>query len=82
MKKLDVYTKRMPSGIWSCYTTYQGIDKAFTGETENEVRLKMSMWLSDELLDITWHETVIHASNPPPVNHEWNRPRLDHNPFG
>lgn len=61
--KLKVRTKRMPSGNWSCYTTYKGIDKAFEGGID--VVAQMVDWLKNEPVKIEWVKPVIHESAKP-----------------
>ena len=64
MQKIEVNTKKMPNGKWSCYTTYKGMDKAFVGDIS--VVKQMADWLNNEPVEIVWNEPVIHL----PKEHE------------
>lgn len=73
--ELKVRTKRMPSGNWSCFTTYKGVDKSFEGGIE--VVSQMADWLKDEPVKILWIEPVIHEPSKPKTNYRFKRPRID-----
>lgn len=72
---LKVKTKRMPSGDWSCYTTYKGMDKVFVGGIE--AVSQMSDWLKNEPVNIEWIEPEIHETRKPKTNYRFKRPRVD-----
>jgi len=73
--ELKVRTKRMPSGDWSCYTTYKGTDKAFVGGIE--VVSQMADWLKEEPVTIKWIEPEIHEPVKPNTNYRFKRPKID-----
>lgn len=74
IKDLKVRTKQMPSGEWSCYTTYKGVDRAFTGDNIL-VQEKMQNYLKNEKINIIWDNAVIHP--PPEPNYKFRLPHID-----
>ena len=75
---LKVETKRMPSGVWSCYTTFGGIDKAFTGKDIGVVS-EMAEWLKKKPININiiWVDPVIHEPIKAYRKYNFIRPKLD-----
>lgn len=76
MEELKVRTKKMPSGEWSCFTTYKGTDKAFVGENIGVVA-EMATWLKNEPVEIEWIEPVICKPAKPKSNYQFKRPKID-----
>ena len=75
---LNVYTKRMPNGKWSCFTTYKGIDRAYVGDTISVVA-DMGEWLVGKPVNPVWHDPVIHPlrEKEPEIPIRYQRSRID-----
>lgn len=75
MQTIEVNTKRMTNGKWSCFTTYKGMDKAFVGDIS--VVKHMADWLKNEPVEIIWTEPVIHPRRAKESKYKWTPPRID-----
>lgn len=75
MQTLEVNTKRMPNGKWSCFTTYKCMDKAFVGDIS--VVKQMADWLKNEPVEILWTEPEIHPPRAKESKRKWTPPRID-----
>ncbi len=76
MESLKIYTKKMPNGMWSCYTTYDGTDHAFTCYDISAVS-KMANWLRDKPVKPIWDEPVIYPPEQPIPATSYRRIKLD-----
>lgn len=78
MEKLNVKTKKMPNGDWSCYTTFKGTDKAFVDNSIIVVH-QMADWVFEIQYEgeIIWQDPVIHEQGKkllePQVTHRASR---------
>ena len=74
---LKIHTKKMPNGMWSCYTTYNGTDHAFTSHDISAVA-KMGNWLHNKSVNPVWEEPVIYPPEQPIPSSAYRKIRLDH----
>lgn len=75
---MEINTKEMRNGKWSCYATITGYDHQVFGDTPNDARLKMLKKLTpSQLINSNWTEPKPYIRFPvldkPPVTYARNR---------
>ena len=79
---IQIHSKKMPNGKWSCYATFDGYDHAFVTDSKEESQRQMRELLKKRNLEGhgLFMEEVIHPprENASKKDTRWRRPFLDH----
>lgn len=60
---IAIHTKKMPNGVWSCYTTFKHYDYAFTASNMIDAQFKMAEFLIKENVSaVKWEKEFIHEA--------------------
>ena len=80
-KKLPVYTRQNAYGNWWCNTTVNGMDVSYEGDTIEDARMKMSvyLWHNGIRKKIDWRspQTYFHEPIVPKSQIKYQRNRID-----
>lgn len=77
---IEIETKKMPNGKWSCFSTFQGYDHAFVSDSKEQSQQEMKDKLMKRgLLDqAIFLEAVIFPPTKHTKRYRWPFPRLDY----
>lgn len=80
---IQIETKKMPNGKWSCFATFDGYDFAFVTDSKEESQQQMRDKLKERNLEgqSLFMEEVIHPPKENKPKDNWIPPKIDNHPF-
>lgn len=77
---IQIDTKKMPNGKWSCFSTFDGYDHAFVSASKEDSQQQMKEQLQKS--DLEEHglfmEEVIYPPKETKPSYRWHPPKLDY----
>lgn len=77
---IEIETKRMPNGKWSCFSTFEGYDHAFVTDSKEQSQSEMKDQLKKRGLEdqVIFLEAIIFPAQKHTKPYRWPVPRLDY----
>lgn len=83
IKMIQIDTKKMPNGQWSCYATFDGYDHAFVTDSKEESQAQMRECLKKHNLEeqAVFAEEIVNPPYEKKEKYQWTPPKIDDSPF-